>query len=153
VTFATNPQGADHTAGLAYAANILGLGGVVDPLSVAGQAELSRRTQILAAAVDALGLCAFVSFAFFENPKAASAVVDMLNARFDWRLTQEDFDSLGQKVLSMETGFNRRAGLTEASDRLPEFFADEAVGPDQATFDVPAEELDRVLRFDGNGGL
>jgi aldehyde:ferredoxin oxidoreductase len=148
VTFATNPQGADHTAGLAYAANILGLGGKTDPLSLAGQAELSRRTQILAAAVDALGLCAFVSFAFFDNPEALDAVAEMTSARFGWSTTKEDLDLLGQRILAIETDFNRRAGLSAASDRLPEFFGDEAVGPDQATFDIPTEELDRVLKFD-----
>jgi aldehyde:ferredoxin oxidoreductase len=146
VTFATNPQGADHTAGMAYAANILS--GQVDPLGVAGQAELSRKTQVMAAAVDALGLCAFVSFAFFDSPKALTAVAEMLSARYGWPTTKEDLDVLGQKVLAMETDFNRRAGLTEASDRLPEFFQSEAVGPDGATFDVPAAELDKVLKFD-----
>jgi aldehyde:ferredoxin oxidoreductase len=147
VTFATNPQGADHTAGLSYASNILGLGKTVDPLAVGGQAEMSRQTQVLAAAVDALGLCAFVSFAFFENPKAVAAVVAMLNARYDWELTVKDLDLLGQKVLALETDFNRRAGLSAASDRLPEFFQDEAVGPDKTTFDVSPEELDKVLKF------
>jgi aldehyde:ferredoxin oxidoreductase len=148
VTFATNPQGADHTAGFSYAANILGLGGEVDPLTPEGQAELSRRTQVSAAAVDTLGLCMFVSFAFFESPEAVDAVVDMLKARYGWSLTRADLDSLGQKVLALETGFNQRAGLTSASDRLPEFFSHEEVGPHRVTFDVPAGELDRVLRFD-----
>ncbi|MDR1396027.1 MAG: aldehyde ferredoxin oxidoreductase, partial [Deltaproteobacteria bacterium] len=119
VTFATNPQGADHTAGFSYAANLLALGGDVDPLSAEGQAELSRRTQVSAAAVDTLGLCMFVSFAFFDTPAASEAVLDMLNARFGWHLAQRDLDGLGQRVLSLEADFNHRAGLTAASDRLP----------------------------------
>jgi aldehyde:ferredoxin oxidoreductase len=147
VTFATNPQGADHTAGPSYAANILGLGGDVDPLSPEGQAELSRRAQITAAAVDTLGLCLFVSFAFFESPKALDAVVEMLSARFDWPLTRQNLEALGQKVLSLELDFNRRAGLSEATDRLPEFFSQESVGPHKAKFDVSAQDLEWTLKF------
>ncbi|MDR1084204.1 MAG: aldehyde ferredoxin oxidoreductase [Deltaproteobacteria bacterium] len=147
VTFATNPQGADHTAGFSYAANILALGGDVDPLSPEGQAELSRRTQISAAAVDTLGLCMFVSFAFFETPEAIEAVVDMLNARYGWSMKRADLDGLGQRVLATEVDFNQRAGLTSASDRLPEFFRQEEVGPHRSTFDVTDSDLDRVLEF------
>jgi aldehyde:ferredoxin oxidoreductase len=112
VTFATSPQGPDHTAGLAYAANLLASGGDVDPLSRDGQVELSRKSQISAAFVDTLGLCLFVSFAFFETPQALEAVVAMLKARFGWDLTVADLDQLGQKVLEIEIDFNRRAGLT-----------------------------------------
>jgi aldehyde:ferredoxin oxidoreductase len=147
VTFATNPQGADHTAGFSYAANILALGGDVDPLSPEGQAELSRRTQISAATVDTLGLCLFVSFAFFETPEAITAVVDMLNARYGWELTKAKLDSLGQRVLALEVDFNQRAGISSASDRLPEFFRQEAVGPHRTVFDVTDNDLDRVLAF------
>jgi aldehyde:ferredoxin oxidoreductase len=147
VTFATNPQGADHTAGFSYAANILALGGDVDPLSADGQAELSRLTQISAATVDTLGLCMFVSFAFFENPLALNKIVEMLNARYGWTMTRQDLDGLGQRVLAMEVDFNQRAGLSAASDRLPEFFRHEEVGPHQTTFDVTDADLDRVLEF------
>jgi aldehyde:ferredoxin oxidoreductase len=148
VTFATNPQGADHTAGLAYAGNILGLGESVDPLSPVGQADLSRKAQVLAAAVDSLGLCAFVSFAFFDSDEALAAVGDALSARFGWDFKKDDVLALGERVLAMETEFNRLAGFTEASDRLPEFFREEAVGQDKAVFDVSAQELNKVLKFD-----
>ncbi|MDR3204785.1 MAG: aldehyde ferredoxin oxidoreductase [Deltaproteobacteria bacterium] len=147
VTFATNPQGADHTAGFSYAANLLAMGGEVDPLSAEGQAELSRRTQISAAAVDSLGLCLFVSFAFFETPEAVDAVVDMLNARYGWSLTRRDLDLLGRRVLEIEVDFNRRAGLSSSSDRLPEFFAYEETIVHKSTFDVTQSDLDKVLSF------
>ncbi len=42
VTYATTPQGADHTAGYTITANILGVGGTVDPLSPEGQVDLSQ---------------------------------------------------------------------------------------------------------------
>ena len=42
VTYATSTMGADHTAGYSVTANLLGVGGTVDPLSPQGQVELSR---------------------------------------------------------------------------------------------------------------
>ncbi len=147
VTFATNPQGADHTAGLSYTGNLLSLGSEVDPLSREGQVELSRRTQISAATVDSLGLCLFVSFAIFETPDALKAIVEMLNARHGTTLTEANLNSLGRKVLETELDFNRRAGLTEASDRLPDFFIEEKVGPHQSTFDIKNSKLDSVLKW------
>jgi aldehyde:ferredoxin oxidoreductase len=147
VTLATNPQGADHTAGLSYASNLLSIGGELDPLSPEGQANLSRSTQISAAAVDTLGLCLFVSFAFFENPASVKAVVDMLNARHGWNIALADLDSLGQRVLETELDFNRRAGLSPMADNIPEFFRDEPSGVHGTFFDVPDKELVDTLDF------
>ncbi len=52
MTYATTTMGADHTAGYAVTANILKVGGFVDPLSSEGQVELSRNLQIATAALD-----------------------------------------------------------------------------------------------------
>ena len=63
VTYATTPMGADHTAGYGVTANILKVGGDIDPLKKEGNIELSRDLQIATAAIDAAGLCLFVAFA------------------------------------------------------------------------------------------
>ena len=52
VTYATSPQGADHTAGLTVFAP-------VNHLDPAGAVALSRTVQVQRAAYDALGLCVF----------------------------------------------------------------------------------------------
>lgn len=147
VTYATTPMGADHTAGYAVTANILGVGGSVDPLSKEGQLALSRNLQIATAAVDTTGLCLFVAFAVLDNPDALVAIVDMLNAKYGLSLGLDDVSALGKKVLDIEIGFNRRAGLTEAADRLPDFFSYEKFAPHNVKFDVTPEELDSVLRW------
>jgi aldehyde:ferredoxin oxidoreductase len=147
VTYATTPMGADHTAGYAITANILNIGDPVDPLSRQGQVELSRKMQISAATVDSIGLCLFVAFSVLENPEAMNAVVDMLNAKFGLTLPLQEVVNLGKKVLETEMDFNRRAGFTEADNRLPDFFSDEAVLPHAAKFDISAQELDSVLKW------
>lgn len=147
VTYATTPMGADHTAGYAVTANILHCGGYVDPLKKEGQVELSRNLQIATASIDSVGLCLFTAFALLDVPDALPAVVDMLNAKFGWSLTGDDVTSLGKRILTMEVDFNRRAGITEAADRLPEFFEEEPVPPHNTTFDFTHEELLETLDF------
>ena len=147
VTYATTPMGADHTAGYAVTANIMNVGGQVDPLAVEGQSKLSSDLQVATAVIDTVGLCLFVAFPMLDIPDAFTAVVDMVNAKFGLSLNADDVGALGQKVLGIEKDFNQRAGFTSAHDRLPEFFKNEELPPHGQTFDVPDEQLDSVLNF------
>jgi aldehyde:ferredoxin oxidoreductase len=147
VTYATTPMGADHTAGYAVAANILKVGGYVDPLQPEGQAELSRNLQVATAAVDSTGMCLFVAFAVLDQPETFQALIDMINAFYGLNLTADDVVALGKSVLSNERDFNARAGFTKADDRLPEFFKKELLPPHNVTFTVTDEELDSVFNW------
>ena len=144
---APTPMGADHPAGYAVTANILSCGGKVDPLKPEGQIELSRNLQIATASVDSVGLCLFTAFAILYIPDALATIVDMLNAKYGWQLTGDDVVTLGQRILSTEIDFNRRAGITEAADHLPDFFVDEPVAPHNTTFDISHEELKTVFNW------
>jgi aldehyde:ferredoxin oxidoreductase len=145
VTYATSPMGADHTAGYAVATNILKVGGDVDPLKAEGQAELSRNLQIATAAVDATGMCLFVAFAVLDQPETFQALVDLLNAYYGWNLDADGVAAYGRKILAFERDFNRRAGFTDADDRLPRYFRREPLPPHNVTFDVSDAELDSVF--------
>ncbi len=147
VTYATSPMGADHTAGYAVTANILSVGGQVNPLLPDGQAELSRNLQIATAAVDSTGLCLFVAFPVLDNPEGLPAIIDMINAQYGVSLTAADVMALGRNILKVEREFNLRAGFTGAGDRLPEFFQTEELPPHNTRFDVSDEQLDSVFNF------
>jgi aldehyde:ferredoxin oxidoreductase len=147
VTYATTPMGADHTAGFAVAASLLNVGGQVDPLGREGQVEISRRMQISTAAVDSMGLCLFIAFSALNNAETRSCLAEMLNAKFGLSLHPEAVADLGKRVLAAEVDFNRRAGFTEAADRLPDFFRDEELLPHARKFDISAQELDSVLKW------
>jgi aldehyde:ferredoxin oxidoreductase len=147
VTYATSTMGADHTAGYSIAANVLGIGGKVDPLKPEGQIELSRNLQIATAAVDASGLCLFVAFAVLDDPAAMEGICEMLSGLYGRTFTPDDYLELGKQTLASERKFNAAAGFGAADDRLPDFFKTEKLAPHDATFDVPDEELDKVYDF------
>ncbi len=147
VTFATTPMGADHTAGYAVTANILNVGGTIDPLKKDGQVELSRNLQIASAAIDSTGMCLFAAFPAIEDPVCLPALIDMLNARFGIALTGDDVTNLGKTILKTERAFNIKAGLTSADDRMPEFMRYEALPPHNVTWDFTNEEIDEFWNF------
>ncbi len=147
VTYATTTMGADHTAGYAVTANILGVGGKVDPLKPAGQVDLSRNLQIATAFVDSTGLCLFVAFAILDIPEGLEGIVEMCNARYGWNKTVGDYLEMGKQVLRDERSFNKDAGIGQGADNLPEFFHNEVLPPHNEVFDVPKEEIDKVFNF------
>jgi aldehyde:ferredoxin oxidoreductase len=147
VTYATSTMGADHTAGYAVGANILKVGGYVDPLQPEGQIELSRNLQIATGALDSTGMCLFIAFAILDQPETFQAYIDMLNAFYGLNMTADDFTELGKKVLKMERDFNTKAGLTAVHDRLPDYFMKEALPPHNITFLVKDEELDQIYNW------
>ncbi|HOI74530.1 MAG TPA: aldehyde ferredoxin oxidoreductase C-terminal domain-containing protein [Syntrophales bacterium] len=147
VTYATSTMGADHTAGYAVTANVLQVGGSVDPLKAEGQIELSRNLQIATAAIDATGMCLFIAFAVLDQPQTFQALLDLLNSFYGLELTGDDVTALGKKILTMERDFNQRAGFTSRQDRLPEFFKKELLPPHNAVFLVSDEDLDKVFNW------
>ncbi len=146
VTYATTPMGADHTAGYGVTANILGVGGSIDPTKKEGNVELSQGLQIATAAIDAAGLCLFVAFAVLDNEDGLPTIAQMLNAQYGLELTPDDILELGKSILRDEKEFNKRAGFTKADDELPEFFSEEFT-PHKTTWDFTSEDLQKTLDF------
>jgi aldehyde:ferredoxin oxidoreductase len=147
VTYATTPMGADHTAGYAVTANVLQVGGSVDPLKPEGQIELSRNLQIATAAIDATGYCLFIAFAILDQPDTNQDMLDVINAFAGLNLTGDDVTGLGKTILTFEREFNAGAGFSANDDRLPEFFKTEPLPPHNITFGVTDEELDQVFNW------
>jgi aldehyde:ferredoxin oxidoreductase len=135
VTYATSPQGADHTCGLTIRAQ-------VDHLDPQGQAAVSLTAQLNMAGYDVLGACVFAGFGYGAAP---GAVRDLLKGRYGWDLGEEVLQALGREALLLERAFNQAAGFTAADDRLPEWMTTEPLPPHNAVFDVPDEDLDGVF--------
>jgi len=146
VTYATSPMGADHTAGYGVTANILGVGGNVEPHKKEGNVALSQGLQVATAAVDAAGLCLFVAFAVLDNEDGLPTVVEMINAQYGLSLTVDDVIALGQTILNNERAFNKKAGFTPVDDQLPEMF-NETFPPHNTQWDFTEDELQETLKF------
>lgn len=143
VTYATSPMGADHTAG-----NLAGayFSGKLDMQSPEGQVDASRDAQIFNAMLDNYGLCLLIGEAL-NGPKASKALEDVLKAKFGEDIELEFGAELGMRILKAEREFNTGAGLTAEDDRLPRFFADEPLQPNNKTFLVQDDDLDTVFNF------
>jgi len=132
ITYATSPQGGDHTSGLTIRAR-------VNHLDPAGQKELSINAQKNMAGYDTLGACSFAGFGF----AAAQGVIrDLLNTIHGWDVSDNILQDLGNETLILEHRFNRLHGLTPADDRLPDWLLNEPLHPNNSVFDVPQTDLD-----------
>ncbi|MEP0804280.1 MAG: aldehyde ferredoxin oxidoreductase [Chloroflexota bacterium] len=139
VTYATTPQGADHTCGLTIRAQINHL----DPTV---QRDVSLNAQLNMAGYDTLGACIFAGFGYAATPDFV--VKRLLAARYGWDdLPDNILQELGKQTIKMEREFNRRAGFTAKDDRLPEWMTKEPIPETGHVFDVSEEILDHI--FDG----
>jgi len=145
VTFATSPQGADHTAGIV-------LPGPHDPqyipVAPTGQAPKSQFMQSWMASVDTLGLCMMIGMPIMEaGPGLDQNLIGCVSAVTGESQGSSYLTELGNSVLKIERKFNKAAGFTSKDDRLPEFFSMESNAPGAPVFDVSEEEIDSVHPF------
>ncbi len=139
VTYATTPQGADHTCGLTIRAQI-------NHLDPSVQRDVSLNAQLNMAGYDTLGACIFAGFGYAATPDFA--VKRLLAARYGWDdLPDNILQELGKQTIKMEREFNRRAGFTKEDDRLPAWMTREPIPETGHVFDVSEEVLDHI--FDG----
>jgi aldehyde:ferredoxin oxidoreductase len=137
VTYATSPQGADHTCGMTIRAKVKH----TDPK---GQVEASQGAQIKMAGYDSLGACLFSGFGFAKD---LSVIRELINTIYNSEVGEDYLQELGKKTLLLEREFNRRAGFTKEDDRIPEWMTREPLPPHNTVFDVCKEDLDRVFDF------
>ena len=72
-------------------------------------------------------------------------MADMVNGIYGWDWDKDDLDQMYRDVLRNELEFNRRAGITSADYRIPEYMREEPLAPHNVIFDVPDSELDTIF--------
>jgi len=140
VTYATSPMGADHTCG-----NLVGsyLAGMLDHSDSQAQVNASRQAQVGMAALDCTGMCLLAGGAI--GGQAGEAFYRMIAMWLGRPFNAQAYAALGMQVLKAEMEFNRKAGFTNEDDRLPAFFYEEKLSPNDHVFPISAEELDTTL--------
>lgn len=139
LTYATTPQGADHTCGLTIRAQVNHL----DPTQ---QREASLNAQLNMAGYDTIGACIFAGFGYAATPDGV--VKRLLKARYGWdEIPDNILQALGKETIKLERLFNKRAGFTKEDDRLPKWMTEEAIPENGSVFDVSEDVLDHI--FDG----
>lgn len=136
VTYATSTQGADHTAGNTIRAS-------VDHHSPEGQAEISRNSQILCTALDSLGCCIFLGAALGDW----STLLGLVYGRTGVNTTLDALKDAARHTLRLERDFNRRAGLSDAHDRLPDYMCEERNPDSGQVFDVIDDEVRQMAEI------
>ncbi len=110
----------------------------VDRQSTEAKGLLIKRTMVVSAALDALGLCKVPALSvvgdFSLRPEAALA-----QALTGWSLSAADLLEVGERILTVERLFNLRHGAGPGDDTLPALFRERGLpyGPHAgATVDV-----------------
>ncbi len=138
VTYAMSPMGADHTAG-----NCFGSRGEVNPLGKEQQGELSKNTQFKMCALDSLGFCIFARPPLLKDPSRLSTLV---NALLGTTLSPDQvWEIMGIDAIRNEREFNIAAGLSPASDKLPEYLYVEPLPPTNEVFDLSEQEMLKAI--------
>jgi len=130
VTYATSPQGADHTAGFVSE----------ETLSREGHTERSRNAQVNMAIVDSLGLCQLTGLR-----SEYSLFARLMGSLTGKTPCEQEIRQIGMAALGRERAFNLAAGIGAGQDRLPEFLRSEPLPPHNTVFDVEDDDLDRVF--------
>ena len=137
LTYASSPQGADHTAGLTIRAK-------VNHLDPNVQKEASLNAQLNNAGYDTIGACSFAGFGYAASPDGV--IRRLLKARYGWDdLPENILQALGRETIKMELEFNKRAGFTAKDDRLPEWMTKEPLPENGSVFDVSDETIDHIF--------
>ncbi|NHJ20166.1 MAG: aldehyde ferredoxin oxidoreductase [Candidatus Lokiarchaeota archaeon] len=138
VTYATSPQGADHTSGAAIAGRVASqIKDYGELTENKGKLDLSYELQTYTAVLDSMGCCYFIGPSYENMEVIASAI----NAMYNFSLTREDVINIGKKIIKTEIEFNEKAGISADMNDVPEFLRNEPSDPSDLKYTFTKEEL------------
>ncbi|HVO23842.1 MAG TPA: aldehyde ferredoxin oxidoreductase family protein [Candidatus Margulisiibacteriota bacterium] len=120
--YATSNRGACHLKAYTVSPEILGIPKKMDPHTHEGKAEITKIFQDITCAVDATGLCLFLTFGV-----GLEEMLPQLVAATGTPYTMETLTQVGERIWNLERLWNERAGLGKGSDVLPKRLLEEPV--------------------------
>jgi aldehyde:ferredoxin oxidoreductase len=144
--YATCNRGACHLRAYTVAAEVVGAPTPMDPRATEGKAQLTADMQNASTAVDATGLCLFLTFG-----NTLSDLTPLVAAATGIDYTDEDLLRAGERIWNLERLWNQRAGIDASQDRLPKRMLEEAIpaGPAAGQVSRLAEMLPEYYRVRG----
>ncbi|HUU82343.1 MAG TPA: aldehyde ferredoxin oxidoreductase family protein [Phycisphaerae bacterium] len=135
--YATSNRGGCHVRGYLIAPEILGVPEKFDPHTPDGKAALDIGFQDLTAALDAAGLCLFITFSV-----GGPEITEMLRTATGFDYDVDEVMRAGERIWNLEKLFNLQAGLSRKDDTLPKRLLTEPMpaGPAKG-MTVPLEEM------------
>jgi len=98
-----------------------------DRTSPGGKAEMVRRSMIICAVLDAIGLCKIPALTLVNEYDLGSEA-ELVSAVTGVATTPDALFRIGERILTVERLFNIRFGLLADDDTLPAVFTDEPLG-------------------------
>jgi aldehyde:ferredoxin oxidoreductase len=144
--YATSNRGACHLKAYTVSAEILGIPEKLDPQATEGKAKLAKLFQDITSAVDATGLCVFLTFGV-----GLEDMLPQLVAATGVPYTMETLTRAGERIWNLERLWNERAGLGKGSDTLPKRLLEEPIpsGPAKGMVNRLSEMLPEYYRLRG----
>jgi aldehyde:ferredoxin oxidoreductase len=137
MVYASSPMGADHTAGAScttYMKNDKAL-----------HENITIKSIIDTTSLENTGLCRFTSYAVFSSQEALNALLELIKAYTGIEFTKDEYKNYGKKINELELEFNKLAGLTKESNRIPEFMLEEKLEPKSEIFEVSNNSIDNIV--------
>ncbi len=136
--YATSNRGACHLRAYTVSAEVVGEPEPMDPRATDGKAQLTVDMQNISTAVDAAGLCVFLTFG-----NTLSDLTPLVAAATGIAYTDDDMIRAGERIWNLERMWNLRAGIEPSEDKLPKRMLEDAIpaGPAQGQ----VNHLDRML--------
>lgn len=146
LAYATSNIGATHMRGDPAYIELLGVPMLVDPLALDGKAQLVKDWQDVFALIDSAGLCVFFSIRNLVTPTKdirPDGLLKLLNAATGATYDVDELVRAGERIISLERLFLKRAGFGAKDDALPKRITSEPLPDGPAKGQVC--ELDRML--------
>ncbi len=129
--YATSNRGACHLRAYTVSAEVVGEPEPMDPRATDGKAQLTVDMQNISTAVDATGLCVFLTFG-----NTLSDLTPLLAAATGIAYTDDDLVLAGERIWNLEREWNLRAGVDPGEDKLPRRMLEEPIPSGPAAGEV-----------------
>jgi aldehyde:ferredoxin oxidoreductase len=144
--YATSNRGACHLKSYTVSPEILGIPEKMDPHTTEGKADITRVFQDITSAVDASGLCVFLTFGV-----GLEEMLPQVVAATGIDYTMDSLTLAGERIWNLERMWNERAGVGAGHDMLPKRMLQEPIpsGPAKGLVNKLGDMLPEYYRLRG----